>query len=275
MGRSEHLQGMLAAARADTATPAQMQRVAVRLSTLAVLPAASAAKAATSPLAWSLAGKLGVVGAAVLTLVTAGAVLRPRPAPPVASARRHQPVVLPIEPPVVSPIERTPAEVERAPVDEPAAPPSIAPPPVTPRALPRPRPRRTSTVSRRAAVVASASPAPVDPTSVLPATERAPPEPTPAEAAPPPPASVEARRLLEARALVSSDPAGALELIALHEEQFPSSRLAQERELIAVDALIRRGRLGEARARLHAFRQHYPGSAHSRRLEALEAATER
>jgi hypothetical protein len=66
-------------------------------------------------------------------------------------------------------------------------------------------------------------------------------------------------------------PAEALTLTALHQRRFPGGSLAQEREVLAVDALIRLGRRDEARARAARFVESYPRSAHRRRLEALLA----
>jgi hypothetical protein len=45
--------------------------------------------------------------------------------------------------------------------------------------------------------------------------------------------------------------------------------LAQERDVLAIQALIALGRTDEARARRERFLAAYPGSAHKRRLDAL------
>jgi hypothetical protein len=56
------------------------------------------------------------------------------------------------------------------------------------------------------------------------------------------------------------EPAFALEQVARHARQFPQGRLSEEREALAVRALLALGRKGEARARAEAFRGAYPRS---------------
>jgi hypothetical protein len=72
-----------------------------------------------------------------------------------------------------------------------------------------------------------------------------------------------------AQRVSKSDPARALLLCSQHAAQFPNGILGQEREVIAIEALLALGRGGEAAARAEAFEAHYPGSAHARRLRAL------
>lgn len=83
-------------------------------------------------------------------------------------------------------------------------------------------------------------------------------------------AQSETQWLMKARRVLADDPAEGLRLADLHRQRFPSGSLAQERELIAIDALVRLGRYEEAHARVATFRSIYPRSAHLRRLEALE-----
>ncbi|MCB9593246.1 MAG: hypothetical protein H6719_10990 [Sandaracinaceae bacterium] len=66
-----------------------------------------------------------------------------------------------------------------------------------------------------------------------------------------------------------SDPGAALALTREHERRFGPGTLAQEREVVAIDALHRLGRDPEARTRAAAFRRQWPRSAHLRRLEVL------
>ncbi len=75
--------------------------------------------------------------------------------------------------------------------------------------------------------------------------------------------------LRRAQQVVSTNPSRALALSALHGRAFPGGLLAQEREVLAIDALTRLGRLQEAQARARAFGERYPGSAHAPRLRAL------
>ena len=94
-------------------------------------------------------------------------------------------------------------------------------------------------------------------------------EPAAAEAATGALPETELSLLRRARAAVVSNPAEAVRLSSRHAERFPSGLLAQEREVIAIDALVRLGRGDEARARAARFIEHYSGSAHVPRLREL------
>jgi hypothetical protein len=61
-------------------------------------------------------------------------------------------------------------------------------------------------------------------------------------------------------ALGRSDGAHALEAAARHAREFPRGQLSEEREAIAVQALVKLGRRAEAEARGERFRQRYPNS---------------
>jgi len=78
--------------------------------------------------------------------------------------------------------------------------------------------------------------------------------------------------LQQARALLGTSPAEALTLAREHGARFPSSAFAQEREMIAITALVRLGRHQEAQSRAEQFRRTYPTSAHLRQLEKLAPA---
>ncbi|HMA95143.1 MAG TPA: hypothetical protein VKP30_20775 [Polyangiaceae bacterium] len=80
--------------------------------------------------------------------------------------------------------------------------------------------------------------------------------------------SDEYRLLRAARDAVERDPARALSLVAQHARSFPKGMLGQEREAIAINALIRLGRMTEARERGSRFVRAYPGSPHAKRIEA-------
>jgi hypothetical protein len=83
------------------------------------------------------------------------------------------------------------------------------------------------------------------------------------------PSLVPEDQLLErARRALASDPNRALSLTREHARSYPSGVLAQEREVIAIEALRRLGRGDEADARRGTFEQRYPQSAHRRNLEA-------
>lgn len=70
---------------------------------------------------------------------------------------------------------------------------------------------------------------------------------------------------------LATNPRGALDFTLEHVRRFPSGALAQEREVIAIDALARMGRTQEARARAAAFLAAYPNSAY--RKGVSEAAS--
>ena len=112
------------------------------------------------------------------------------------------------------------------------------------------------------------------PEPALPAEPALPVEPAPASQVPAEPAiaeksETEVSYLRRARGALKSDPARALELANGHPSRFPHGALDQEREIVAIDALVRLGRRGESRARADAFRARYPSSAHLTRLDAL------
>lgn len=73
----------------------------------------------------------------------------------------------------------------------------------------------------------------------------------------------------KAQGALRADPAGALATAAVHLREFPSGQLAQEREVVAIEALVALGRGEEATARAAAFRAKWPTSAHLRRIDTL------
>ncbi|HLY52145.1 MAG TPA: hypothetical protein VKQ31_03960, partial [Steroidobacteraceae bacterium] len=79
------------------------------------------------------------------------------------------------------------------------------------------------------------------------------------------------RLLLDAArtALASDRLAAALEATAQHEREYPDGAMVQEREAIAIRALVGLGRSGEARERVARFRARFPESV---LLPAVEAA---
>ncbi len=79
----------------------------------------------------------------------------------------------------------------------------------------------------------------------------------------------EADLLGEAQAAVARDPAKALALTERHRRAYPAGILAQEREVIAIEALERLGRRSEAAARAERFLKRFPGSAHRSKIEAI------
>jgi hypothetical protein len=77
--------------------------------------------------------------------------------------------------------------------------------------------------------------------------------------------------LKRAREASQANPAQALIITSQHAKLYPGGALEQEREVIAIDALLRLGKQAEAAQRAKQFQERYPGSAHARRLDALFA----
>jgi hypothetical protein len=78
--------------------------------------------------------------------------------------------------------------------------------------------------------------------------------------------------LLErARQLLSSSPGQALAVLTDHERSFPQGTLGPEREILAVDALVRLGRRNEAERRGRALLARSPGSLYEERLARILA----
>jgi len=79
----------------------------------------------------------------------------------------------------------------------------------------------------------------------------------------------EAALLERARRLLGESPERALLLTDQHVESYPSGRLAAECELIAIDALVRLGRLDQARQRAAPLLVGGSGSLYAHRVRAL------
>ena len=90
----------------------------------------------------------------------------------------------------------------------------------------------------------------------------------PAPAAPARPAESEAEFLERARGSLGQSPSLALSLANQHRARYPSGVLAEEREVIAIEALKRLGRTAEAERRIEAFARRYPGSAYRKKLDS-------
>jgi len=81
----------------------------------------------------------------------------------------------------------------------------------------------------------------------------------------------EVKLLERAQDALRSRPAEALALCNDHSRRFPSGMLVQEREVIAIEALVKTDRKEEAKVRAERFKARFPGSSHTRRLETLVA----
>jgi hypothetical protein len=75
--------------------------------------------------------------------------------------------------------------------------------------------------------------------------------------------------LRRARGQLANTPQRALEATDQHHAQFRNGVFAQEREAIAIEALVRLGKPARARQRAKAFHSRYPNSAYARRLETI------
>jgi hypothetical protein len=76
--------------------------------------------------------------------------------------------------------------------------------------------------------------------------------------------------LLErARRVMAKDPARALQLTEEHRRHYLSGQLAEERELLAIEALVKLGNTAQAERRGRAFERTHPNSVHIRRLGVI------
>ncbi|MEM9073534.1 MAG: hypothetical protein AAGE52_33900 [Myxococcota bacterium] len=96
-------------------------------------------------------------------------------------------------------------------------------------------------------------------------------DPTETENASDPQGPTELALLDRARALLRRSPGDALQLANAHQASFPRGSFAEERELIAVEALVRLGRRPDAEARSQRFRRRWPSSVHASRISAILA----
>lgn len=87
---------------------------------------------------------------------------------------------------------------------------------------------------------------------------------------PPAPDPLAELALLErARRVLARDPARALALTDEHRQSFAAPSFGEERELLAIEALLRQGQRPAAQRRADAFRRDYPGSVHTHRLGVI------
>ena len=79
----------------------------------------------------------------------------------------------------------------------------------------------------------------------------------------------ESALLEQARRALNGSPNYALQLANQHRTRFPHGVLSQEREVIAIEALRRMHRSGEADQRATGFSKAFPGSAHQRMVDEV------
>ncbi len=82
-----------------------------------------------------------------------------------------------------------------------------------------------------------------------------------------PPSEIELLR--DARLGLRQSPARALELTEAHGRLYPQGKMTQERELIAVSALVALGRRTAALSRAASFEQQYPTSPYRKQMREL------
>lgn len=123
--------------------------------------------------------------------------------------------------------------------------PRSAPPQEVDRALPPPAlPAREAPRASRSVQLRRRSTVPADPTAEL-------------------------ALLLRARRVLAADPSRAYRLTEQHRESYRRGALSEERELLAVEALVLLGKRAEADARAAQFARSFPGSLHARRLTLI------
>jgi len=226
--------------------PDRLRDVAVRLGFVAIPPSATPAVAAKT----SAVGGLTVVGTSsakvgalvLLVLAAGGGLLATRPrAVPVPDSSNI--VVLAPPVPAAEPVIAA-ASVEQPTPPQQSVPFGSAPPPVW---------TKPATVRH----VPSASPSAQ---GAAPAASVAPPATL---------VETEAGLVQQAQRALADNPTRALELTDRADDRFPSGALVQEREVVAIEALVQLGRHDDARARAGHFLRRFPGSVHQRHIETL------
>jgi hypothetical protein len=84
-----------------------------------------------------------------------------------------------------------------------------------------------------------------------------------------PSTGLEMRLLTSAQDAMSTDPAKALALCEDHARRFPTGLLVEEREALAIQALLALGRTDDAKKRADAFYAKFPDSPLTRRIQGL------
>lgn len=149
---------------------------------------------------------------------------------------------------------------EPTPETPPVAPPVPTAQPVPPAAVVRvPAPP----VSVSDAVVVDAAPEPPPPARLMPG---------PVERAQDP--AAELALLEQAHRNLAAAPARALDATAAHRRRFPRGQYEQEREVLAIEALLALQRDAQASARAARFLARHPESSHARRVRALVAGAQ-
>lgn len=136
------------------------------------------------------------------------------------------------------------------------------------RIAPAPRTPNTVVAAPTPLERASAAPPSVRPED-LPSAPVASPSTAPSARSAPKVETDEIALIAQAHDRLHASPAEALALCRDHEARFAGGHFAQEREAIAIEALVYVGRRSDAERRFHAFRDRYPSSSHRVHLESL------
>jgi len=242
------------------------------------LPAGAAAKVAVGlSVAALLSG--GAVGVWRVTSVSRRPSAMAAPAPVTAAPRRGSAGTAPPAKLAPDPTASPPGPTA-PPVGPTAPPPIVRATPATPGgpsgAIPPARAMARvarAPASARAAVLQDRAPGPTTAAGLVgTGAAPAPTEPPATEAPSAMPArddDDELRLLARAHRVLSSDPALALALAAEHGRRFPAGAMDQEREMIAVTALVGLGRIAEARLRAEGFARDHAGSAYIDRIRSV------
>ncbi|MFT3925102.1 MAG: hypothetical protein QM778_21380 [Myxococcales bacterium] len=75
--------------------------------------------------------------------------------------------------------------------------------------------------------------------------------------------------LMRARRVLLADPGRTLELAEEHAREYPRGAFAEEREVLAIEALVRTGKQPAAAQRAQAFGKDFPKSTHRTRIQQL------
>lgn len=137
----------------------------------------------------------------------------------------------------------------------------------------RSRPPSTWSEPRSLSLAESTTTAPPSVPSA--SSSSAPASPRPPRAVEPPDPAAEIALLKKAQDALRSDALEALRLAEEHARRYRRGSLAEEREVIAIEALVRLRRTSEAEARARAFANAFPDSAHQRRVNRLLGETTR
>lgn len=234
------LRDALRMAREDTPSDADRAAVVMGLGALMSPAAGGSGAGAGSTSSGLLSGKLvAAVGGAAL-IVGGLAFMAGDREPPAQPAVLDAPAVV-VEPepaPVAPPIDTAPL------VEEP----------------PAPEPEKAPAVTK--------------PLNAKPTKATAEPEPEPAESKPASKPS-ESSLLDAARRSLATQPERTIALANQHRALYPQGMLAQEREMLVVEALRRLGRTDEAKRHDDEFKSRYPSSMHGRDVPVPEGSAKK